>query len=51
MPLDGTPAHYDSQYNLPSIINQIDEPDPPNYSDMSSSNIISLINSKHIEEE
>jgi len=51
MPLDGTPAHDDLQDNLPSIINQIDEPDPPNYSDMSSSNIVSLINNKHFEEE
>jgi hypothetical protein len=28
MPLDATPAHLDSLYNLPSIINQVDEPDP-----------------------
>jgi hypothetical protein len=27
MPLDATPAHLDSQYNLPSIIYQVDEPD------------------------
>lgn len=28
MPLDATPGHMDSQYNLPSIIYQVDEPDP-----------------------